>query len=102
VRLQLISELRWIYHSAQIFRQCIPCRGIGVWERTFTEICIQPRHSEISWQCWSKARARQNKFVCLRSVSRGEPRCHATNLTFWLTKPEQTTHIMSTFGKCQT
>jgi len=35
MRVQLFSELRWIYHGAQISRQCVPYGGIGVWERTF-------------------------------------------------------------------
>jgi len=30
LHLQLFSELHWIYHSAQIFSQCIACSGIGV------------------------------------------------------------------------
>jgi len=30
VRLQLFSELRWIYHGVQIVGQRVPCGGTGV------------------------------------------------------------------------
>lgn len=45
----LFSELRWVWHGAQIFgyRQCVPCGETGAWERTIIELSARPWQREV-------------------------------------------------------
>ena len=57
VSFQVFSELSWISHGTQIFRQSVPCRRSCVWERTFSEFCAQLWQRVVGrpkW-CWPEA-----------------------------------------------